>query len=65
VHDRQPGPKREQHQGHDGARTDAGVATAPTDGRTVATLFQIADDRLLAAKAAGKDRLVGASSQAA
>ena len=40
-------------------RVSAGVATAPTDGRTVAQLFQVADDRLLAAKAAGKDRLVG------
>jgi diguanylate cyclase (GGDEF)-like protein len=40
-------------------RVSAGVATAPADGRTVDGLFQIADDRLLAAKAAGKDRLVG------
>ena len=40
-------------------RVSAGVSTAPGDGRTVATLFQVADDRLLAAKAAGKDRLVG------
>jgi diguanylate cyclase (GGDEF)-like protein len=40
-------------------RVSAGVATAPTDGRTVAALFQVADDRLLAAKASGKDRLVG------
>src|SRR4051794_27543809 len=46
-------------------RVSAGVATAPTDGRTVAALFQVADDRLLAAKAAGKDRLVGPSSLAA
>lgn len=46
-------------------RVSAGVASAPTDGRTVATLFQVADDRLLAAKAAGKDRLVGPSRQAA
>lgn len=40
-------------------RVSAGVATAPADGRTVDGLFQVADDRLLAAKAAGKDRLVG------
>lgn len=40
-------------------RISAGVATAPADGRTVESLFQVADDRLLAAKAAGKDRLVG------
>jgi diguanylate cyclase (GGDEF)-like protein len=40
-------------------RVSAGIATAPTDGRTVEALFQIADDRLLDAKAAGKDRLVG------
>jgi len=46
-------------------RVSAGVATAPSDGRTVAQLFQVADDRLLAAKAAGKDRLVGPSRLAA
>jgi len=40
-------------------RISAGVATSPSDGRTVEALFQVADDRLLAAKAAGKDRLVG------
>jgi diguanylate cyclase (GGDEF)-like protein len=40
-------------------RVSAGVATAPADGRTVDGLFQVADDRLLAAKAAGKDRLIG------
>jgi diguanylate cyclase (GGDEF)-like protein len=40
-------------------RVSAGVATSPSDGRTVASLFQVADDRLLSAKAAGKDRLVG------
>ena len=40
-------------------RVSAGVASAPRDGRTVEALFQVADDRLLAAKAAGKDRLVG------
>jgi diguanylate cyclase (GGDEF)-like protein len=40
-------------------RVSAGVATAPDDGRTVDVLFQLADDRLLAAKAAGKDRLIG------
>jgi diguanylate cyclase (GGDEF)-like protein len=46
-------------------RVSAGIATAPSDGRTVAALFQVADDRLLAAKAAGKDCLVGPVSQAA
>ena len=40
-------------------RVSAGIATAPSDGRSVEALFQVADDRLLAAKAAGKDRLVG------
>jgi diguanylate cyclase (GGDEF)-like protein len=46
-------------------RVSAGIATAPADGRTVEALFQVADDRLLAAKAAGKDRLVGPSRLAA
>jgi diguanylate cyclase (GGDEF)-like protein len=46
-------------------RVSAGVATAPADGRTVEAIFQVADDRLLAAKAAGKDRLVGPSRLAA
>jgi diguanylate cyclase (GGDEF)-like protein len=46
-------------------RVSAGVATAPADGRTVEAVFQAADDRLLAAKAAGKDRLVGPSRLAA
>jgi diguanylate cyclase (GGDEF)-like protein len=46
-------------------RVSAGVATSPGDGRTMAALFQVADDRLLAAKAAGKDCLVGPSQLAA
>ena len=46
-------------------RISAGIASAPDDGRTMAALFQVADDRLLAAKAAGKDRLVGPASAAA
>jgi diguanylate cyclase (GGDEF)-like protein len=36
----------------------AGVAVAPTDAATVATLFKAADECLLAAKAQGKDRVV-------
>jgi predicted signal transduction protein with EAL and GGDEF domain len=36
----------------------AGAAVAPTDAATVAGLFKAADDCLLAAKAAGKDRAV-------
>ena len=36
----------------------AGVAVAPADAATVATLFKAADDCLLAAKAQGKDRVV-------
>jgi len=36
----------------------AGVAVAPEDARTVAALFKAADERLLAAKARGKDRAV-------
>jgi GGDEF domain-containing protein len=36
----------------------AGVAVAPGDAVTVATLFKAADECLLAAKAQGKDRVV-------
>jgi diguanylate cyclase (GGDEF)-like protein len=36
----------------------AGVAIAPADAATVATLFKAADECLLAAKALGKDRVV-------
>ncbi|MCW2983181.1 MAG: diguanylate cyclase [Conexibacter sp.] len=36
----------------------AGVAIAPDDAATVATLFKAADECLLAAKAQGKDRMV-------
>jgi diguanylate cyclase (GGDEF)-like protein len=36
----------------------AGVAVAPGDAATVATLFKAADECLLAAKAQGKDRVV-------
>jgi len=36
----------------------AGVAVAPVDAATVATLFKAADECLLAAKALGKDRVV-------
>jgi diguanylate cyclase (GGDEF)-like protein len=36
----------------------AGVAVAPSDAATVATLFKAADECLLAAKAQGKDRAV-------
>ncbi|MET0603181.1 MAG: sensor domain-containing diguanylate cyclase [Baekduia sp.] len=36
----------------------AGVAVAPDDAGTVATLFKAADERLLMAKADGKDRVV-------
>ena len=35
-----------------------GLAVAPAEGDTVAALFRTADDRLLAAKAQGKDRVV-------
>jgi diguanylate cyclase (GGDEF)-like protein len=35
-----------------------GLATAPDEGDTVAALFRTADDRLLAAKAQGKDRAI-------
>ena len=56
----------ERVRGAGDVRVSAGIASAPDDGRTVAGLFQVADDRLLAAKAAGKDRLVGPThSQAA
>ena len=41
--------------------TSAGFATAPRDATTGTALFKVADDRLLAAKAAGKDT-VGDSS---
>jgi diguanylate cyclase (GGDEF)-like protein len=37
-----------------------GLAVAPAEGDTVAALFRAADDRLLAAKAQGKDRAVTA-----
>jgi PleD family two-component response regulator len=36
----------------------AGVAVAPDDAGTVATLFKAADECLLTAKAGGKDRVV-------
>jgi diguanylate cyclase (GGDEF)-like protein len=36
----------------------AGVAIAPQDAATVATLFKAADECLLAAKLLGKDRVV-------
>ena len=36
-----------------------GVATAPEDGRDLATLFETADARLYTAKAEGRDRVVG------
>ncbi len=36
----------------------AGVAVAPDDAGTVATLFKAADECLLMAKATGKDRMV-------
>jgi diguanylate cyclase (GGDEF)-like protein len=45
--------------GPEGALTaSVGLAVAPAEGDTVATLFRAADDRLLAAKAGGKDRAV-------
>jgi diguanylate cyclase (GGDEF)-like protein len=40
--------------------TSVGLAVAPAGGTTVAGLFRAADDRLLAAKAQGKDRAVTA-----
>lgn len=36
-----------------------GVATAPTEGRKLETLFELADQRLYEAKAAGRNRVVG------
>jgi GGDEF domain-containing protein len=36
----------------------AGVAVAPLDGNDATTLILIADTRLLAAKQAGRDRLM-------
>jgi diguanylate cyclase (GGDEF)-like protein len=45
--------------GPDGGLTaSVGLAIAPAEGDTVAALFRAADDRLLAAKTAGKDRAV-------
>jgi diguanylate cyclase (GGDEF)-like protein len=41
--------------------TSAGYATAPRDASTGTALFKVADDRLLAAKAAGKDTVGDAS----
>ncbi|HEV7751910.1 MAG TPA: sensor domain-containing diguanylate cyclase [Baekduia sp.] len=41
-----------------GLTTSVGLAFAPGEGDTVATLFRAADDRLLAAKTQGKDRAV-------
>src|SRR3954451_8544673 len=41
-----------------GLTASVGLAIAPAEGDTVATLFRAADDRLLAAKAQGKDRAV-------
>jgi diguanylate cyclase (GGDEF)-like protein len=50
---------REGGLGPAGALTaSVGLATAPLEGDTVAALFRTADDRLLAAKAAGKDRAI-------
>jgi diguanylate cyclase (GGDEF)-like protein len=50
---------RDGHLGPSGALTaSVGLAVAPREGDTVATLFRAADDRLLAAKAQGKDRAV-------
>jgi diguanylate cyclase (GGDEF)-like protein len=47
--------------GPTGALTaSVGLAVAPDEGDTVATLFRAADDRLLAAKAQGKNRAVTA-----
>jgi diguanylate cyclase (GGDEF)-like protein len=41
-----------------GLTASVGLAVAPVEGDTVAGLFRTADDRLLAAKAQGKDRAV-------
>jgi diguanylate cyclase (GGDEF)-like protein len=50
---------RDGHLGPSGAITaSVGLAIAPAEGETVAALFRAADDRLLAAKAQGKDRAV-------
>jgi diguanylate cyclase (GGDEF)-like protein len=50
---------RDGHLGPQGVLTaSVGVAVAPAEGDTVAALFRVADDRLLAAKAGGKDRAV-------
>jgi diguanylate cyclase (GGDEF)-like protein len=42
-----------------GVTGSIGVATAPDDGTDLALLFATADQRLYAAKAAGRDRVVG------
>jgi diguanylate cyclase (GGDEF)-like protein len=50
---------REAHLGPCGTLTaSVGLAVAPAEGDAVAGLFRTADDRLLAAKAQGKDRAV-------
>ncbi|HWI73411.1 MAG TPA: sensor domain-containing diguanylate cyclase [Baekduia sp.] len=50
---------REAAIGPSGALTaSVGLAVAPAEGDTVAVLFRTADDRLLAAKAQGKDRAI-------
>jgi diguanylate cyclase (GGDEF)-like protein len=50
---------RDGHLGPSGTLTaSVGLAVAPQEGDTVAALFRAADDRLLAAKAQGKDRAV-------
>jgi diguanylate cyclase (GGDEF)-like protein len=50
---------RDGRLGPSGALTaSVGLAVAPQEGDTVAALFRAADDRLLAAKAQGKDRAV-------
>lgn len=47
-------------EGIDGGITvSIGVATAPEDGTDLTSLFAVADTRLYAAKAAGRDRVVG------
>lgn len=43
----------------------AGVASAPADGTTLEALTQAADDRLLEAKRAGRDRVVAARARVA
>jgi diguanylate cyclase (GGDEF)-like protein len=53
------GAVRDGHIGPEGTLTaSVGLAVAPGEGDTVAALFRAADDRLLAAKAGGKDRAV-------